>query len=105
MYICNLHSQLIHSCNYESNHCWVTLYTPRPDYVLPVFQPKLYAYTNNIMWSQNVLFVQLQANDLACLQGIDKHIVEDTEEARVNNERYPRPLNVIEGPLMKVCPV
>ena len=29
-------------------------------------------------------------------------MVEDTEEARQCSERYPRPLNVIEGPLMKV---
>ena len=36
------------------------------------------------------------------LQGIDKNIVKDTEEARANKEKYPRPLNVIEGPLMKV---
>lgn len=36
-------------------------------------------------------------------QGIDKHILSDTEEARANKEKYPRPLNVIEGPLMKVC--
>ena len=35
------------------------------------------------------------------LQGIDKHIVEYTEEARMNKEKYPRPLNIIEGPLMK----
>lgn len=31
------------------------------------------------------------------IKGIDKYIDEDTEEARKN---YPRPLNVIEGPLM-----
>ena len=30
-------------------------------------------------------------------------MVEDTEEARQNTDKYPRPLNVIEGPLMKVC--
>ena len=29
-------------------------------------------------------------------------MVGDTEEARQCSERYPRPLNVIEGPLMKV---
>jgi 5-methyltetrahydrofolate--homocysteine methyltransferase len=33
----------------------------------------------------------------ALIKGIDKYIDEDTEEARKN---YPRPLNVIEGPLM-----
>jgi 5-methyltetrahydrofolate--homocysteine methyltransferase len=31
------------------------------------------------------------------VKGIDKYIVEDMEEAR---QHYPRPLNVIEGPLM-----
>ncbi|XP_053405088.1 methionine synthase-like isoform X2 [Mercenaria mercenaria] len=35
------------------------------------------------------------------IKGIDKYVIEDTEEARQNSERYPRPLNVIEGPLMK----
>ncbi|GFR95585.1 methionine synthase [Elysia marginata] len=35
------------------------------------------------------------------IKGIDAHVVEDTEEARKNKELYPRPLNVIEGPLMK----
>ena len=33
----------------------------------------------------------------ALIKGIDKYIVEDTEEARKN---HPRPLHVIEGPLM-----
>ena len=36
------------------------------------------------------------------IQGIDKYVVEDTEEARVDRVTYPRPLNVIEGPLMHV---
>merc|ERR1712106_19975 len=35
------------------------------------------------------------------VKGIDKFVVEDTEEARINTSLYPRPLNVIEGPLMK----
>ncbi|XP_052767576.1 methionine synthase-like isoform X2 [Mya arenaria] len=35
------------------------------------------------------------------IKGIDKFVVEDTEEARQNLQKYPRPLNVIEGPLMK----
>jgi 5-methyltetrahydrofolate--homocysteine methyltransferase len=35
------------------------------------------------------------------VKGIDKYIIEDTEEARQCSDRYPRPLNVIEGPLMK----
>ena len=34
------------------------------------------------------------------IKGIDKHIVEDTEVARSDNSKYPRPLHVIEGPLM-----
>ena len=33
-------------------------------------------------------------------QGIDKYVVDDTEEARANSVLYPRPLHVIEGPLM-----
>ena len=36
----------------------------------------------------------------ALVKGIVKYIVEDTEEARQDLEKYPRPLNVIEGPLM-----
>ena len=35
-------------------------------------------------------------------QGIDKFVIEDTELARTNTQLYPRPLNVIEGPLMRV---
>ncbi|EDQ88652.1 uncharacterized protein MONBRDRAFT_37476 [Monosiga brevicollis MX1] len=34
------------------------------------------------------------------VKGIDKFVVEDTEEARLNTTLYPKPLNVIEGPLM-----
>uniref|UniRef100_A0AC34QE42 Methionine synthase n=1 Tax=Panagrolaimus sp. JU765 TaxID=591449 RepID=A0AC34QE42_9BILA len=36
----------------------------------------------------------------ALVKGIDTFVVEDTEEARLNTEKYPRPLNVIEKPLM-----
>ncbi|KAJ3409078.1 methionine synthase [Chytriomyces confervae] len=36
----------------------------------------------------------------ALVKGITKYVVADTEEARQNRTRYPRPLNVIEGPLM-----
>merc|ERR1719347_2334156 len=39
--------------------------------------------------------------EYSLIKGIDKWVVEDTEEARVNKTLYPRPLNVIEGPLMK----
>uniref|UniRef100_A0A4X2K5K5 Methionine synthase n=1 Tax=Vombatus ursinus TaxID=29139 RepID=A0A4X2K5K5_VOMUR len=38
--------------------------------------------------------------EYALVKGIEKYIVEDTEEARINKDRYPRPLNIIEGPLM-----
>ncbi|XP_067285930.1 methionine synthase [Pseudorasbora parva] len=38
--------------------------------------------------------------EYALIKGIEKHVVEDTEEARLQSERYPRPLHVIEGPLM-----
>jgi len=34
------------------------------------------------------------------IKGIDKFVVADTEEARQNLELYPKPLHVIEGPLM-----
>ncbi|KAJ1727324.1 hypothetical protein LPJ61_004631 [Coemansia biformis] len=36
----------------------------------------------------------------ALVKGITKYVVEDTEEARIDKVKYPRPLNVIEGPLM-----
>jgi 5-methyltetrahydrofolate--homocysteine methyltransferase len=36
----------------------------------------------------------------ALVKGIDTYIEQDTEEARANTDRYPRPLNIIEGPLM-----
>ena len=39
--------------------------------------------------------------EYSLIKGIDKWVVEDTEEARINTDLYPRPLNVIEGPLMK----
>uniref|UniRef100_H3B9U9 Methionine synthase n=1 Tax=Latimeria chalumnae TaxID=7897 RepID=H3B9U9_LATCH len=38
--------------------------------------------------------------EYALVKGIEKYVVEDTEEARANHEKYPRPLNVIEKPLM-----
>ncbi|KAG5194592.1 hypothetical protein JEQ12_012868 [Ovis aries] len=38
--------------------------------------------------------------EYALVKGIEKYIIEDTEEARLNQEQYPRPLNIIEGPLM-----
>ncbi|KNC81822.1 methionine synthase [Sphaeroforma arctica JP610] len=34
------------------------------------------------------------------VKGIDKYVVEDVEEARLQTNLYPRPLHIIEGPLM-----
>jgi 5-methyltetrahydrofolate--homocysteine methyltransferase len=36
----------------------------------------------------------------ALVKGIDAFVEKDTEEARANTARYPRPLAIIEGPLM-----
>ncbi len=36
----------------------------------------------------------------ALVKGIDQFVEADTEEARANTTKYPRPLNIIEGPLM-----
>ena len=36
----------------------------------------------------------------ALVKGIDQYIEADTEEARRDSAKYPRPLNIIEGPLM-----
>jgi 5-methyltetrahydrofolate--homocysteine methyltransferase len=36
----------------------------------------------------------------ALVKGIDQWIEADTEKARANTAKYPRPLNIIEGPLM-----
>ncbi|MDE3084800.1 MAG: B12-binding domain-containing protein, partial [Verrucomicrobiota bacterium] len=36
----------------------------------------------------------------ALVKGIDTFVEQDTEEARANTAKYPRPLNIIEGPLM-----
>ncbi|KAG2467377.1 METH synthase, partial [Polypterus senegalus] len=38
--------------------------------------------------------------EYALIKGIEKYVVEDTEEARSNQEKYSRPLHIIEGPLM-----
>ncbi|XP_077201508.1 methionine synthase [Paroedura picta] len=38
--------------------------------------------------------------EYALVKGIDKYVIGDTEEARLNKDKYPRPLNIIEGPLM-----
>lgn len=49
-------------------------------------------------WRQKDVEERLQ---YSLVKGIDKFIIEDTEEARQKKDLYPRPLNVIEGPLMK----
>ena len=36
----------------------------------------------------------------ALVKGIDKYVIEDIEEAYRRKDLYPRPLNIIEGPLM-----
>ncbi|ELR17587.1 5methyltetrahydrofolate-homocysteine methyltransferase [Acanthamoeba castellanii str. Neff] len=36
----------------------------------------------------------------ALIKGIDQYVDEDTEEARLNKQRFPSALNIIEGPLM-----
>lgn len=36
----------------------------------------------------------------ALVKGMDTYVVEDTEECRQMTDKYPRPLNVIERPLM-----
>ncbi|CAF0738701.1 unnamed protein product [Brachionus calyciflorus] len=38
--------------------------------------------------------------EYSLVKGIDKYVVDDTEEARLLSDKYPRPLNIIEGPLM-----
>nr|XP_048699743.1 methionine synthase isoform X5 [Caretta caretta] len=38
--------------------------------------------------------------EYSLVKGIEKFVIEDTEEARLNYEKYPRTLNIIEGPLM-----
>ncbi|XP_007954426.1 methionine synthase [Orycteropus afer afer] len=48
-------------------------------------------------WRNNPIEERLE---YALVKGIEKHIIEDTEEARLNEEKYPRPLHIIEGPLM-----
>ncbi|NXD15987.1 METH synthase, partial [Nothocercus nigrocapillus] len=48
-------------------------------------------------WRKNSVEERLE---YALIKGIEKYVIEDTEEARLNHEKYPRPLNIIEGPLM-----
>ncbi|XP_041353214.1 methionine synthase-like isoform X2 [Gigantopelta aegis] len=48
-------------------------------------------------WRNNAVEERIQHS---LVKGIDKYIVEDTEEARLDVQTYPKPLNIIEGPLM-----
>lgn len=98
---------------------------------LPVYddiEPKLLEMCENLLWNKDpdgteklLAYAQSMGKDakkavvsdewrnknveerleFSLIKGIDKFVVEDTEEARQNQELYPRPLNVIEGPLMK----
>ncbi|CAC5380518.1 metH [Mytilus coruscus] len=98
---------------------------------LPVYddiEPKLLELCENLLWNKDpdgteklLVYAQGMSKDAkkgvvsdewrekdveerlqySLVKGIDKFIVEDTEEARTNKDNYPRPLNVIEGPLMK----
>jgi len=38
--------------------------------------------------------------EYSIIKGVDKYVVQDVEEARQMTDVYPRPLNIIEGPLM-----
>ncbi|XP_069787081.1 methionine synthase isoform X3 [Narcine bancroftii] len=38
--------------------------------------------------------------EYALIKGIEKYVIEDTIEAKANQHKYPRPLHIIEGPLM-----
>ena len=40
--------------------------------------------------------------EYSIIKGVDKYVVDDVEEARQMTDVYPRPLNIIEGPLMSV---
>lgn len=98
---------------------------------LPVYddiEPKLLELCENLLWNKDpegteklLTYAQSMSKDAkkgvvsdewrqkdveerlqySLVKGIDKFIVEDTEEARILKDKYPRPLNVIEGPLMK----
>ena len=49
-------------------------------------------------WRKNSVEERLEHS---IIKGIDQHIEVDVEEARENTDLYPRPLHIIEGPLMK----
>lgn len=39
--------------------------------------------------------------EYSLVKGIDKYVEQDVEEARLDSSAYPRPLHIIEGPLMR----
>jgi 5-methyltetrahydrofolate--homocysteine methyltransferase len=51
----------------------------------------------DLAWRQMAVEARLSH---ALVKGIDQFVEVDTEEARANTVKYPRPLNIIEGPLM-----
>ncbi|ELT98045.1 hypothetical protein CAPTEDRAFT_173307 [Capitella teleta] len=97
---------------------------------LPVYddiEPKLLELCENLLWNKDpegteklLLYAQEMGQEgkkvvdtdiwregnveerlkYSLVKGIDKFVVGDTEEAMKNKALYPRPLNVIEGPLM-----
>uniref|UniRef100_A0AAZ3PLA3 Methionine synthase n=1 Tax=Oncorhynchus tshawytscha TaxID=74940 RepID=A0AAZ3PLA3_ONCTS len=84
---------------------------------LPVYDDidkELLLMCENLIWNKDpeateklLLYAQVYAVpkegrrlEYGLIKGIDKYVVEDTEEARSQAELYPRPLHVIEGPLM-----
>lgn len=55
------------------------------------------AVVNTELWRSGTVQERLSH---ALVKGITTHIIEDTEEARLCKDLYPKTLNVIEGPLM-----
>ena len=53
----------------------------------------------SVFFSSNASLLNYDVVMIVLFPGIDKYVVEDTEEARTNLSLYPRPLNVIEGKL------
>ncbi|XP_022242378.1 methionine synthase-like [Limulus polyphemus] len=54
--------------------------------------------SKTVDWRQNSVEERLE---YALVKGIDSFVEQDVEEARQMKNSYPRPLNIIEGPLMK----
>ena len=49
-----------------------------------------------------LLKCRIKIEFLFLVKGIDTYVIEDVKEALALTDKYPRPLNIIEGPLMKV---